>query len=43
MSLQIDQYFGRERKFAEFAYYVDLVQFIKNLRDNEISLVGHTN
>jgi len=43
MSLQIDRYFGREKKFSEFAYYIDLAQYIRNLRDNEISLVGHTN
>ena len=36
-------YFGSERKFTEFANFVELGHFIKHLRDHELSVVYHAN
>jgi hypothetical protein len=36
-------YFGTERKFTEFAWCIDLANYIKQLRDHELSVVYHAN
>lgn len=36
-------YFGSGKKFSEFAAFIDLGGYIKQLRDHELSVVYHAN
>jgi hypothetical protein len=36
------KYFGSDRRFADFATYIDLGSYIKHLKDHELSLICHT-
>ena len=39
----ISYLFGSEKRFAEYADFIELKSFIKHLRDHELSLVYHRN
>jgi hypothetical protein len=41
--LDLGEYFGSEKRFAEFAQYIEMGTYVKHVRDHELSLVGHKN
>lgn len=40
--MEIIKYFGSNKRFADFANYLDLGSYVKHLKDHELSLICHT-